>query len=265
MEHRRRRRRRRRSGHWWARNIGGLPVWVALTAVVGAAAVVVVAVSIGPSRQPGEAQRPASPKPTPTVEVTTEPVVEFARDAEGNIGAVFLGDSLTYGLYASSEAAGYRPQVIETLSAIAPVNATRGGQTGNTVLTVSESATIPADTGLVVLALGTNDVWNTPQPDFAVQYTALADKVAASAPEAQVVCLGVWSNVDGVRNYDQHIKPECERIGGTYIKIGDLFETEGNRGPSGVESFGGVSDDFHPNDTGYAAIAQRVKEALTLP
>jgi len=185
--------------------------------------------------------------------------------ADGSIGAVFLGDSLTYGLFASSEAAGYRPQVVAALNEIAPVQATRGGQTGNTVQTVGESATIPGDTGLVVLALGTNDVWNTPVPDFTAHYTALADKVQTSAPNAAVICLGVWANADGARNYDPPVRDNCERIGGTFVPIADLFDEAGMRGPSGVEAFGGVSDDFHPNDAGYAAIADRVKAALRLP
>lgn len=177
---------------------------------------------------------------------------------------VFAGDSLTYGLYASTEEAGYRPQVVAALEEDGPVSASRGGQTGNTVATVGESIEFPATTDLVVLALGTNDVFNTDKAEYGESYRALVRKVQAEAPEAALVCLGTWSNVDGARNYDPMIREACTVAGGRFLPITDLFDTPGMKGPAGVEAFGGVSDDFHPNDTGYGAIADRVLGAITV-
>lgn len=245
-----------------------MPMW----GIAGAGALILVLAAVAfavaiPQQVSADPER--TPRPVPSFSLGTQDTPDapptYPRQGDGAIGAVFLGDSLTYGLFASSEEAGYRPQVINALSTVAPVNASRGGQSGNTVATVSASANIPPDTGLVVLALGTNDVWNTPVADFEAQYRALVEKARTSAPDAVLVCLSVWANPDGARNYNPPISSACERAGGEYVLISDLFDMEGMRGPSGVEAFGGVSDDFHPNDAGYAAIAQRVKEALRLP
>lgn len=258
----------RQAGGFWQQEYGGMPMWGIVGSLILVGAIVVGVLVARPADVNAGTQRELIPVPTFSLGTDASPEAasppEFPRQADDAIGAVFLGDSLTYGLYASSEDAGYRPQVVSALSSIAPVNATRGGQTGNTVATVSASATIPEDTGLVVLALGTNDVWNTPVTDFAAQYQGLVSKVRESSPNAELVCLSVWANPDGARNYNPPISSACEAAGGTYVLISDLFDAEGTRGPSGVEAFGGVSDDFHPNDTGYAAIAQRVKEALQL-
>lgn len=237
-----------------------IAIVIAAGAVIGGG-VMFANVSSGASPDPRASSYTPRPMPDPDAVVTPE----YPRNADGGITAVFLGDSLTYGLFASREEAGYRPQVVAALGSVAPVTATRAGQTGNTVATVSASASIPADAGLVVLALGTNDVWNTPVKDFTAQYEELVQKVRTSAPNATLVCVGVWANPDGARNYDPPISKLCRAAEGRYVKISDLFEQEGTRGPAGVESFGGTSDAFHPNDSGYAAIAQRVKEALGLP
>lgn len=260
--------RQRSRDSWWTEQTGGMPHWAILVSALFVVTILAWALLTMPQRSAAEPDASRSPRPVPTFYsgTTTETPtdIEFPRQADGSIGAVFLGDSLTYGLFASSEDAGYRPQVVNALSAVAPVNASRGGQTGNTVATVSESSEIPADTGLVVLALGTNDVWNTPVPDYTAQYKALIEKVRTSAPDAVLVCLSVWANPDGARDYNPPISAACEAAGGTYVLISDLFDTEGMRGPSGVEAFGGTSDDFHPSDAGYAAIADRVTAALQL-
>jgi acyl-CoA thioesterase-1 len=194
----------------------------------------------------------------------TDNRLPITRPEAAPLKAVFAGDSLTYGLFASSEAAGYRPQVVAALSTSGPVEASRGGQVGNKIADVSASITFPADTNLIVLALGTNDVWKTDAKVAKEQYTSLVEKARTSAPDAALVCLGVWSNKDGARNYDPAIKQPCLAAGGIFLPITDLFEKETNRGPAGVQAFGGASDTFHPNDAGYKAIADRLLSAVVV-
>jgi acyl-CoA thioesterase-1 len=184
--------------------------------------------------------------------------VQVERPTDRPLEVVFAGDSLTYGLFASSEAAGYRPQVVAGLETDGAVKWSRGGQTGNRIQTVSNSIAFPASTDLVVLALGTNDVWKTPVEDIATQYDALMQKAKAGAPNAAIVCLGVWSKEDGRRGHDPAIQQSCEAAGGRFLPLGDIYDAADTRGPAGVEAFGGVSDDFHPNDNGYRQIAQLV-------
>lgn len=253
---------KRRSQSWMSSEIGGLPMWalIALAATMMLVGSWAALTSLTREAAPLSTRTPWTPTISDEIDF-----VDFPTRGDGSIGAVFLGDSLSYGLYASSEAAGFRPQVIDALSSVAPVSASRGGQTGNTVQTVGDSAEIPPDTGLVVLELGTNDVWKTPVSDFSRQYQALVAKVTDAAPDAVLVCLGVWANIDGSRNYNPSIQTPCEEAGGIYVPISPLFEKDGMRGPAGVTSFGGTSDDFHPNDDGYAAIAQMVNASLDLP
>lgn len=60
------------------------------------------------------------------------------------------------------------------------------------------------------------------------------------------------------------IRSACEVEGGKFVRLNDLFETAANRGPAGKPAFGGTSDAFHPNDKGYAAIASRLLDGLTV-
>lgn len=189
---------------------------------------------------------------------------QVTRPTDRPLEVVFAGDSLTYGLFASSEAAGYRPQVVAGLEASGAVKWSRGGQTGNRIQTVSDSITFPASTDLVVLALGTNDVWKTPLEEMAAQYDALIQKAKTGAPNAAIVCLGVWSKDDGRRGHDPVVQQSCEAAGGHFLPLGDIYDAPDTRGPAGVEMFGGVSDDFHPNDNGYRQIAELVLGNLTV-
>lgn len=205
----------------------------------------------------------AAEKEAAAEEARLAALLQVARPTDGRpLKVVFAGDSLTYGLFASSEAAGYRPQVVSALEQGGPVEWTRGGKTGNTVGATADTITPDTDTNLVVLALGTNDVWKTEVPDFTAQYTGLVEKVRATAPNTAIMCLGVWANPDGARLYDPLVEAACEASGGAFVAIGDLYEPTENRGPAGVEAFGGVSDNFHPNDAGYAAIAKRVLASM---
>lgn len=183
-------------------------------------------------------------------------------DTRGDTRIVFAGDSLTYGLYASSEDRGYRELVVAELSRTVAVQQSRGGQTGNTAGAVADSITAAPDTTDIVLAVGTNDVWKTPPETFASDYDDLMQVTHGRAPDARLVCLGVWQNADGARAYDAVVRSQCDDAEGVFVPITDLFDDPANRGPAGRVVFGGVSDDFHPNDAGYRSIADRILAVL---
>lgn len=94
-------------------------------------------------------------------------VAACATEATPPLRIVFAGDSLTYGLYASDERLGYRELVNAEMSHSRDVEQSRGGQTGNTARTVADSIEVVSDTDVVVLAVGTNDMWKTDPDVFA--------------------------------------------------------------------------------------------------
>ena len=60
------------------------------------------------------------------------------------------------------------------------------------------------------------------------------------------------------------IETECLSRGGTFRKMSDIFADPSSRGPAGLVKYGGVSDDFHPNDLGYERISERLLGAIAL-
>lgn len=78
------------------------------------------------------------------------------------------------------------------------------------------------------------------------------------------MCIGAWQNNDGAKAYDSTIAGQCRSAGGTFVPITDIFVDPTNRGSAGRSVFGGVSDDFHPNDRGHRSIADNVLAALAV-
>ncbi|MET0865056.1 MAG: hypothetical protein ABWZ98_12040, partial [Nakamurella sp.] len=63
---------------------------------------------------------------------------------------------------------------------------------------------------------------------------------------------------------DTIIKDLCEARGGVFRSMSDISEVAENKGPAGVPAFEGLSDAFHPNDRGHAAIAERMLDAVVV-
>lgn len=200
--------------------------------------------------------------PSPT---STEPAEAALERPEGRpLKVVIAGDSLTFGLYASTEDKGWRPLTVAALSEDGPVKVSDAGEDGDKAATVLDSIDPALDTDLIVLEIGTNDLYKTPDERFSGQYAALVEKVTAAAPDAVLLCLGVWHNVDANRNFDPMIERPCTEAGGRFVPLFDLYDDPANRGPAGRPAFGGTSDDFHPNDAGHSAISARVLAVLGL-
>ncbi|MDZ7930489.1 MAG: SGNH/GDSL hydrolase family protein [Rhodococcus sp. (in: high G+C Gram-positive bacteria)] len=187
------------------------------------------------------------------------------RPADGPLKALFIGDSLTAGLYASSESQGFRSQMVAALEQSGPVELSLGQRIGGTVGEISEITNIGSGNQLAVVELGTNDFGKTDLDVFEAQYARLLDAIRATSPDAALVCAGVWQARYYGGPFDAIIARQCAEHGGKYRVLNDLYADADNRGPAGVEAFGGVSDDFHPNDDGYGAISERLLGVLTLP
>jgi acyl-CoA thioesterase-1 len=215
------------------------------------ATVVVIAVAFasvpGASSTEGYIE-PPSPTPRPTVEPL---VVAHAGDAPMRV--LFAGDSLSGGYFASVREAGYDSLVTAAIGNTEPTSVVLNQ---GALITVGRIVQVPSDLGFAVIELGTNDVGRTDLAEFTALYGDLADSIHAASPGVALVCLSVWRS-DGAE-YDRVIEAACEAAGGRYIPLGTLYARGALKGPAGVATFRGQSDDFHPNDAGHRAIADRI-------
>lgn len=168
---------------------------------------------------------------------------------------IFIGDSLTVGLYASDAAHSYAALVTAALHASAQRIATSHAGTLAVDLQAQQETLQPA-AAVVVLELGTNDD-HTDMSAFRTHYQALLAFVEAAEPQAQLLCLAVWEMPDNLR--DTVIRALCP---GRYVDVGPIYSTWPDHGPVGRPTAFGPGDWFHPNDAGHAAIAQAVLAAL---
>lgn len=246
----------------------GIAGSVVLTAV---AVGVLVAMTAGVDRAP-TATAPASASststptptststPTPTPSPTARPGTALVeRDGQGKVRMLVAGDSLAAGFFASEKARGFTSLVAD---AVGPVEMTTAAQAHQTLTTVAAVTDVPAALDLAVIELGTNDVGiPTPLVDFEQQYVGLLDRIRASSPTAALVCLGTWTSDGGA--YDEVIARTCRERGGIPVGLADAFADPANHGPAGRETINGEGDEFHPNDAGHRAIAERILSALT--
>ena len=185
--------------------------------------------------------------------------VRVTRPAEGPLRVLFVGDSITYGLSAEDQDRGYRPLMVDALSAGGPVEELRANRVGADTGTVSGILNAPTGVDLAIIELGTNDVVEkTTIPQFRANYGSLLERIRHESPGAPLLCVGTWGSeggADGSDAYNAVIDDECDDRGGTFASLYGLYPEEANRGPAGRDVFGGTSDNFHPNDRGYRAIA----------
>ncbi len=208
---------------------------------------------------------------------------------------LFIGDSLTAGLYASDTNHSYaarltalldgqrvnapadygisalqvasllpqrtaslpRANVVRTL--FAPFDDTEGDQ----------RATSLPRANVLIVELGTNDFGEVPTTTFRPAYESLIATLKHQEPGAQFVCLGVWRSPQpepgalyGGALYDAMIDQLCP---GQFVSLALLYMTWSYHGPQGQTTYRGVADWFHPNDAGHAAIAQAILTLLGVP
>lgn len=169
---------------------------------------------------------------------------------------LFVGDSITVGDFASDPRNEFSAQVTAYLAAHGPVVAKKDAVGGVRVGYWSVRK-MPARQRLVVVELGTNDLFAARTPSAAVlaafdsQYRALVAHIVAASPGVRLVCLSVWRPVVDTADtqpYDVLIRRDCR---GAYVNISDLGTTPNL-----------AADGFHPNDAAHLAIASRIEAVL---
>lgn len=229
---------------------------------------VVLAVGMPIAMQRGKVEASAATaEPSATATATETPAVQplpVTRPADGPLRVLFAGDSLTGGLYASTQQNAYKWLMLSALENGGPVREFNTAVTGGTAVDVSGKYTVPAGLNVAVVELGTNDRGkNTPIPEFTAAYESLLTRITSGSPGVALVCAGIWETAPGGSTglYNGVIDKECSGHGGRFVSLTPIYAKGDAIGPAGKPAFGGTSDDFHPNDTGHREIA----DALLAP
>lgn len=216
-----------------------------------------------------------APLPTPTRPAATPatppaPALQVKRPLSGPLRVLFAGDSLTGSYFASTEAKGFRPLLVDAMARAGEVDPVGVGVPHGRLSEVEAGTVIPTGAQLAVVEVGTNDFGKTQIPDFRAQYDALLASIDKASPGVAFLCTGIWrggSEVNsGIRgeDYDAAIKASCEARKGRYVPLYPIYDAAGSRGPEGVTTWIGKSDTFHPNDAGHAAIAHAIAAAINV-
>lgn len=198
-------------------------------------------------------------------------VIKVSFPEDRPLSVFYAGDSLSYSLFSSIEANGYRPLVNAELSKHGEIFEQRATKASEEALFKAGNVGSIPDSGVdvAILELGTNDLGTTEPGSrtdidlFRQQYEDLIAKVQRSAG-VQVICVGVWqkSGPQISDPFDFEIERICEKRGGQYVDLTAAFETKDTFGPEDSPSWLGPSDNFHPNDKGHRLIADLILERI---
>lgn len=181
---------------------------------------------------------------------------------------LYVGDSLSDGHSATLVKNGYRPTLTAELSKRGPVEEHRSEVLTTELKMAGNVVSVPGEMDVVIVQLGTNDAGGggrTSITQFTVDYEGLMANIRATSPNAATLCLGTWRAPGTAEPYDHVIEETCGRHGGKYVDLTDLYADVRNRGPAGVPAeSGGLSDNAHPNDTGYAAIKDVLLDRIAI-
>lgn len=193
---------------------------------------------------------------------------ESLKEDRGKIVYSPMGDSLTEGYFASSSekrfAEVYAKMLEEKLGYEVDVQGVSGygGTTTNGVKGLDEI--VSQDPDLITIEFGTNDA----DPDngssidtFKANLDLMIDTVSnINGKSTKVVLVTTWNQGDKAQPFDEAIEAAGEKYGLPVANISDIWADSSNKGPEGVETFQGTSDNWHPNDIGMQKIAERIYE-----
>ncbi len=200
-------------------------------------------------------------------------IIKLSFPKDRPLSVFYAADSLSYSLFSSTEANGYRPLVNAELRKHGQILEQRATKADPQALfKVGNVQDVPnSGVDLAILELGTNDMGTadvasrTPIDQFHKDYVALVNNVRRSA-NVQVICVGAWGGRGQTITdpYDFEIQKICEANGGKYVDLTDIYELKDTFGPKGTATWLGPADNFHPNDKGHRAIADLILERIRL-
>ncbi len=186
-----------------------------------------------------------------------------------------IGDSLTHGLFASSEETAYRNLLFRALQANHPGSIHTTFWMGVCTLAGLEASwdSFVGQPDVLFLELGINDLGNqhcpqVPEASWKAHYGAMLDKIRADAPGVQIIVGTIpWCNwpadsdeFSHAQKYNGWIREEARA---RLIPVADLWQATLNK-KDGISTPDQPSvfppyfhgDYFHPNDIGHQRLAQ---------
>lgn len=193
-------------------------------------------------------------------------LVKLKFPADRPLRVLFAGDSLSGGYFASTQSKGFTKLVSANLAKHGRVEEVRGPNTGGKVDTLGGLKSIPSGLDLAILQVGTVEVGEKDDPtQFGQEYETVLRNMKARSPKVGIVCVSTWQSTGiNASGYDNIIRQKCQAAGGQFVSITSVFGDSRNRGPAGKDTWAGLSDAFHPNDTGHEAIANAVLRRLSI-
>ncbi|MFC9997682.1 SGNH/GDSL hydrolase family protein [Nocardia sp. NPDC127526] len=221
-------------------------LWAGIAAVVALLAATVVYIRLGSGAPPDDSR------------------IALRLAAGETLQVSFLGDSLDHGLSATAQELGFRPLVTAAWGRGGPVEEHKANRIGGTVGEALLGPEFPAGQHLYIVELGTNDTPLVDLRTFRDRYRELLDRIVAASPGTALLCLGLWRPIETARSFDTVIADLCGAKGGAFRPLFELAADPRLRGPAGLPTFSGTSDDFHPNDLGHRSIADLVLDSVTV-
>ncbi len=177
---------------------------------------------------------------------------------------VFIGDSIAAGYFATTEASSFRGLVRARFVCSSELIGLYGWRSEDV-----DPASITAAAGdIVVVEMGTNDVTGNPggvpgpPADLEANLRTVAEAARAGNAACRLIFLSVWGVAPARRPYDARIAVVAADYGRHFVSIAAIKDNFANSMPKGVATYVGVSDGWHPNNAGHAAIATAVGDVI---
>ncbi len=163
---------------------------------------------------------------------------------------ICFGDSLTFGTGASPGKS--YPEVLEKLIARPVINAGIPGDTTKTARARLQKDVLQRKPGIVIITLGGNDLKNGVSRETA--FATLKEIITAIQDHGALVVVGGLKFFPLDRGYGSGYREVTEETGA--VLVPDILDDIFNRPEL-------MSDRIHPNDQGYAIMADRFADALS--
>ena len=196
---------------------------------------------------------------TPDADATPRPATTVAA-IEDVPDVAFLGDSYTVGTGATTERDRWTSTLARTMEwdehnyGVGGTNYGTAGQfDGGNPYTDRVPTIVAAAPDMVIVSGGRNEMSAEQEPGIAATFQELR----AGLPDADIVAVSpFWDDdapyPDRLTELGEVIRAEVEAVGGRYLEVGNPLEGRPDL----------ISDGVHPNDEGYALLAETVQDAL---